>query len=281
MTHAHSEEGRRSADLRKLFHSRCFTLIEMLVVIAVIGLLAALLLGALSMARSKARKTKCIGQLREFMHAIAMYRTDYEDFYPPWLSTLYPEYVPANQIYVCSNDQSSGKEGGKPKWFIEKGDNNEFIETNDNGDAEKPGSDGKPYARKEITDMRNDEIDACSYMYEFTWAGCSWWNGGNYRSGDPKWNEGKWADFNGDGVVSWREAKETEMRGLYSQNGTDILTNEEEAYGGHVPMIRCWWHNSRGLKDLGEASVLNVSCGNNNIYECKDERGRGWKRAAE
>jgi len=53
---------------------RGFTLVEMLVVISIITLLAAILLPALSMARDNARRTQCQSNLREFgigMHAYA------------------------------------------------------------------------------------------------------------------------------------------------------------------------------------------------------------------
>ena len=54
-----------------------FTLIEMLVVIAIIGVLAALLLPALNAARKAARKTGCKGNLHQIGMALAMYADDW------------------------------------------------------------------------------------------------------------------------------------------------------------------------------------------------------------
>ena len=65
---------------------KAFTLLELLVVIAVIALLAALLLPALKQARDKAKQTQCLGNLRQLALAAGFYAADHDDWMVPQLS---------------------------------------------------------------------------------------------------------------------------------------------------------------------------------------------------
>jgi len=60
-----------------------FTLVEMLVVIAVIAILSSLLLPALQQAKATARSIICLGQLKQGGVALSLYADDNSEFLPP------------------------------------------------------------------------------------------------------------------------------------------------------------------------------------------------------
>jgi prepilin-type N-terminal cleavage/methylation domain-containing protein/prepilin-type processing-associated H-X9-DG protein len=61
---------------------RAFTLVEMLVVITVIGILAALLLPVINRSKASALQTQCLGQTKQLALAMQMYTQDFMDSMP-------------------------------------------------------------------------------------------------------------------------------------------------------------------------------------------------------
>ena len=69
---------------------KCFTLIEMLVVIAIIGILAGLLMPALAKARESAKGVTCINNYKQISTALSVYQSEYKGFLPKNVDQTYP-----------------------------------------------------------------------------------------------------------------------------------------------------------------------------------------------
>ena len=87
---------------------RGFTLVEILVVLAIVILLAGLLFPVLSSARDNARTTTCASNLRQIGQAMTLYLQDNGQRYPlntqppgcTWVDSIYP-YVKSTQVFFC------------------------------------------------------------------------------------------------------------------------------------------------------------------------------------
>lgn len=103
---------------------RAFTLIEILVVVAIIALLAAILFPAFSRARESGRAIACTSNLKQIGMALNMYSEDYNGLHPiagaaikwdeidsatqngPWMQQLQP-YLKSKQVFRCPSDSDS------------------------------------------------------------------------------------------------------------------------------------------------------------------------------
>ena len=63
--------------------TKFFTLLELLIVVAIIAILAGLLLPALSAAREKAKTIQCVNNFDSIGNAALLYAADYDDWLPP------------------------------------------------------------------------------------------------------------------------------------------------------------------------------------------------------
>ena len=184
-----------------------FTLVELLCVIVIISILAALSVTGVSAAREKARQTNCMSNLRQIGVALVTYRGDHSGSNPNWISNLYPTYIDDLSVYVCRSDAKKGRgiirpdslakyEGGTPS--------TKYSETIDNDSV----------GRGSGSNAQNSDVRANSYMYEFSCASCSW-------------------SVPGVSSPTWAEYKEWELR--EGNNGKPFSTSR-------MPIVRCFHH---------------------------------------
>ncbi|MEI7818353.1 MAG: type II secretion system protein, partial [Desulfuromonadales bacterium] len=90
-----------------------FTLVELLIVISIIAILAAMLLPALKAAKNKATSMVCIGQMKQLVLANQMYISDYNEYpatlKPPymWYETLNPYLGNKLTVWGCPANEEA------------------------------------------------------------------------------------------------------------------------------------------------------------------------------
>jgi prepilin-type N-terminal cleavage/methylation domain-containing protein len=81
---------------------RGFTLVEVLVSVALVALLAAILYPVFAASRERARQSVCLSNLRRLGQALTMYHQDCGSYppFPAWLDPLMP-YVKDRRVLLC------------------------------------------------------------------------------------------------------------------------------------------------------------------------------------
>ena len=145
-----------------------FTLVELLTVIAIIGILSTLLLAALGKARTRANQVVCRGNLRQISYAVEMYQEEARRR-PRTLSRLIakPTWLSTEKSLVCPDDPGlrSPPANVKPNlWTLWGNRANATQEPMSFLDRQNPEAGTWEAELRETT-----ETNRFSYLHVFTW----------------------------------------------------------------------------------------------------------------
>jgi prepilin-type N-terminal cleavage/methylation domain-containing protein len=215
-----------------LWHVRTFveikkgySLIELLVVIAILAILAALLLPAVSRARSKAKRATCMNNLLQISLGIRMYADDSDDAFPPATNRTPAAFTAYTQL-MKSYVGLTGTEPERAKLFDCPADTFHYD--------------------------YQDYVPQSAYKQAKYYYSSYGFNGGNFLRGNPP--IAQWPGIAGRKLSSINEPTKTilnlEFAALlpyswHEPQGASHFNNAQDTVGfvdGHVSFIKMYWN---------------------------------------
>lgn len=100
--------------MRNLFGKGGFTLVEIMIVVAIIGLLAAIAIPNFVQARTTAQTKACISNLKQIEGAKTLYALDGGAVDPPTFAELVPTYIKTTPSCPAAGTLTIGTQANRP-----------------------------------------------------------------------------------------------------------------------------------------------------------------------
>lgn len=198
-----------------------FTIIELLVVVAIIAILAALLLPALRNAKESGLRTACLNNVRQIGSSLMLYADDYNQWLPaptvdffssatptvidrrwPETTGFYPNYIPTIKPFFCPSNNRDRYAGAPfcmplPEYGL-------FGYESLFGNVCDPGAYGTHYVTR-ITDQTTGDPIAGRLLQDV----CYDWGGVDSFTYNHVGNNGKYTGVNSfylDGHAEWLQS---------------------------------------------------------------------------
>jgi prepilin-type N-terminal cleavage/methylation domain-containing protein len=220
-------------------NQKALTLVELLVVIGIIGILAALLLPVLSRAKAKAQRSACMNNLRQINLGVRMYADDSSDAFPaPRTNNGPPGAFTAYTKLMKSYLGMTGASSEPAKLFTCPADTFYY----------------------DYNDRVSEGLHLQSHYYCSSYA----FNGGNFPIGQPR--VPRWPGIAGRKLSSIKEPVKTVLVAEFAALGpwswhqpagtTGHYNNAQNMVShvdGHVRFIKIYWDATNVIADHHEA----------------------------